>query len=307
MPAADVEAFFDGKSAADGTGMASDSPTEPEQKSEKPEAGAAPDPVVAKQEAADEEDEKEEQLPDDRQGLLKAIASVRGDRRYARKKWREVEKELQEERRQREEERQARARLEGELNSLRQFATKQQAKPTTTEKAPDPEELFWQKGPGAFISEREQQLMAKLEQQLADRERREFERDRARMRRTHEDYEAAEAAFKEAAANDPSLFAKAEQSGDALYYVYQHGKELQRLKEYGPVNSVAELEAKIREKLEAELRGQPSTPAAAPSQPPAKPPIPTKSIASARGTSVGVTRDWSGPRPAETFFTGPRI
>lgn len=303
MAAADVEEFFDGKRADTGEGVASESPQAPEQEASKPVAVEKAAKPAEPQGEADEE--KEEPLPNDVVALQKTVLAIRGDRRRDRKKWREVEerfsKGIEEERRQREEVSRERARLEGELTALRQLAPKQQQ--SAQEKAADPADAFWQKGPDVYISEREQQLMQRFQSELAERDKRELLRERARFRGQHEDFESAEQAFVQAAKANPALFAKAEQSGDAFAYIYQHGKEIQRLREYGDVASFSDLEAKIRAKIETELKG--GQPAAA-SQPTART-LPSKSIAGARGSSVGITKEWSGPRPAETFFTGPRI
>lgn len=299
MPASDVEEFFDGK--REESGSASESPSaEPA----KPDEGAKPEPVAAaKQEApeasADQDEEKEEPLPKDFEGVMKALTAVRGDRRRDRKKWREAERALIEDR---EKERRERARLEGELTAMRQHAiAAQQPRQAKEPETQDPEEVFWTKGPAAFMAEREQKLMQQFDQRLQTIQRSDFERERQRMRRQHEDFSEAEAVFLEHANADRSWFDKAAASGDPLDYIYNNGREMKRLKDYGEVSSITELEAKIRQKIEAE-RSHPSE-----TQPSARPPIPSKSIAGARGASVGVNREWSGPRPAESFFTGPRI
>lgn len=292
MPAgSDAESFFDGKQVV-GAEVSSDStPAEPQAA---PEPGATPAVEAKAQAPAD--DDKEEEIPEDKAGLLKAIAAARGDKRKARAKWNEVEKALAEERKALEAERRDRARLEGELAALRKQG---EPKPVQTPK-PDWETQFWT-SPEQAMREREQALEARFDARLQAQQQQWLQAERSRYIAQHADYVQAEAAFVKAAQANPELAARVNASADPFGFAYKTGSQLLRLQEYGEVNSIADLEAKIKERVTAELAGQ------KPPQPSAKPPIPTRSIASARGSSVGVEREWSGPRPAESFFTGPKI
>jgi hypothetical protein len=172
--------------------------------------GVKHEPAAAKQPTKEGGDDEADEGPDptDLTGFKRALAAARGDKRKMRKQWQEAEKRL--------------ARLEGQLAAHQAGATQ----PKQEQAAPKPEDLdeeFFGKGPGAYISAREQAIREEMQAQLF-RQRAEF--DEAIIRDQHEDYEDAKAAFAQAAAQAPWLWQQVQSSARPALTVYKEGKRL---------------------------------------------------------------------------------
>lgn len=271
----------------------SDSPSEPEAAAEvetstskapvsvKTKAGTKPNTVTV---AADDADDEGDPDPNDRsvEGLRTALTAVRGDKRKLKKQWKETEKRAEEASRRI-------AHLEGQIAALSQRgAQKPDAKEQPAKKArPD-----FYGDPEAHISARETELREEL---AAKQFQRDATRSERAMKRQHEDYDDAKAAFLAEVQRKPYLWQQVADDPDPAEVVYEEGRKL--LGGTQTSDEVAQLKARI-----AELEAAPaSSGTAAPK--PTRPPIP-KSNAAARGTGNGAQKTWQGPRRFEELFPG---
>jgi hypothetical protein len=292
----DVTEFFDGKSTGD-EAAASDSSADKAQEPERTEqvraepeaskvaAGGTDQAKLPAQAKADDDNEPEESVPENLDGLKKALGAARGDKRRFRKQWQEVERE--------------RYRLDGEVAAMRRMLEQRPAASGTKESEKqerDPNDEYWE-DPVGYINRQRVDPEAVATVQRANVS--EFY-----ARREHADYEEKKAYFLECAAKDPSLLQEVFAQPVPAEALYQKATALKERGEFER-DPEAWRDAE-RERLRAELSGS-SEPTSAAPRPPAKSPIPSRSIAGARGSGASTTREWSGPRAAETFFTGPSV
>ena len=215
-------------------------------------------------------------MPGDLDGFKKALAATRGDKRKARKQWQEAERRA--------------AKLEGELEALRRMAP--QAKNEPEAKAEPSEEFDWE-NPTAFVKRMAQQAIPDIDA-VSVKARADISEFYARQ--SHADYEDKKAYFMSRAAQDPSLLREVFSAPAPAEALYQKAAALKEREDFDrDPNAWRDAE---RERLRAEMSGD--TTESAP-QRPAKTPIP-RSIAGARGSGVGVTREWVGPRKTEDVF-----
>lgn len=248
-----------------------DTETKPER-----EPGEAKPDKPAVQAKVDDEDEQ--LVPDDLEGLKRALAAARGDKRKARKAWRETEQQL--------------AELRGRLDATKQAqiqAQQPEAKEPEKPKAPVlDEEAFYAQGPAAVQSYLDARLAQEREAWQAQAARqRHLDMSEARAMARHDDYAARFAVFQQAA--PPHVVQQMLQDQDPAEYVYEWARAYEEFKDTPSIDALRE---KLREELRAEMAAtQPAATHDAPR------PQPTKSLASARGTGAHAKQTWSGPRP----------
>lgn len=199
-------------------------------------------------------------------------------------------------------ERKKRQELEREVAGLRgQLSVySQKPQPPQVDRQPiDKDSLFFEKGPAGYIDEALGATKFELAAQMSARE----------LSKAHPDYAEAEAAFVEAAKQNPALAAQMNQAfseGRMLpgEFAYAYGKQLLTVKKYG-VNSVEELHAKIEadvrkkvtEELDAKYRKENALTAAAHA---------STSIAGANGTGPTSPVAWR-PKPISSVFRGTGV
>jgi hypothetical protein len=277
---------------------------------EKP-ADTKPEPVTPslakdtsdKKEPVDaHEDAEDEHVPDNLDGLKKALGAARGDKRKARKAYREVETQL--------------AELKGRITAYeaqlqRQAANPQPPAPVKPEppKAPPPDitdDNFYLQGPKAikdYVEHRFAALDGRLNETRAEYDRRvsEIRTDisRENARRRHSDYDEVTASFR--GKEPPYVAQDIVGSPDPAERLYEYAKAF---REFSGVDSVdafrAKIEADVRAKVEAEYAAKAQT--ATPQHQAPRPPVPQQSLAGARGNGSGKQAAWSGPRPIEQIF-----
>lgn len=275
-----------------------------EAKGETPErpvvaAKTAPTTKQRAQNQPDSEDEHEH-VPDDLEGLKRALAAARGDKRKARKQWQDTEKAL--------------AEVNGRLSAYQQ----QQARPHPAPAAAPPEqpkpsdidEAGYFAGPAAvkeYVTAREKaqreellkEVRENLGPQFVQQAKEQF--SEASARRRYPDFQAKLDAFKQIAT--PAEFQRAAREADPYEYVYQYAATYEQVKD---TPTLEDLKKKWREEWEAEMASsqeprerQAQSPESQPA--PAKPPVP-KSLAGARGSGASVTPQWTGPTAFYRLF-----
>ena len=263
-------------------------PDEAETTSEKPEVEVKPESKPEAKDASEKpapkpehDGDEDEHVPDDLAGLKKALAAARGDKRKARRQWQETERAM--------------AELRGQLSVLRQPQQPSQEHKPKSQPAKLGDQLYTPETMEAYLEAREN----KLREEFNAREHRRREKSVARARAAHEDFQAAWDAAVEMTRNNPALEAQLLDEDDLGEAAYQYGKNYLRFSKYKSAEEFeAEIEAKIRAEYEAK-QGQ-SQPLPAPIPAP-KNPIP-RSLASVRGTGVGVQPEWTGPRPMSAIL-----
>ena len=212
-----------------------------------------------------DDDSEADHVPDDFDGLKKALSAARGDKRRERKKWQEAERKL--------------AQFEGQLMALRQQPVPNQQAP----KPVDDEDSFFAK-PRETVSNwvREQVQASATQHQLALREL---------VASQYQDFAEAEAKFFEVARSAPDLAARLRSAANQPLFAYQTGKALMRL---GGAQTVDDFETQVRERVRAELEAERA-------QKPAAKPVPKPSLANARGTG-SADKAWAGPRSLDDIF-----
>jgi hypothetical protein len=264
--------------AGEATSVASDeveANTEPVAKPAEAKAKEAPKPTVKAGEADDSEDEP---VPDNLDGLKKALAASRGDKRKARKQWQEAREQL--------------ARLEGEIGLLRKQGQSKAEAPQSAEPKQE-KRTFWD-DPEAYVKE----LVPDVEA-VAARTRADVSEIYAR--KAHADYEEKKAYFAERASRDPSMWREIFATPNPAETLYERATALKEREEFDrDPNAWREAErARLREELTAEA--QPESRVEQVVTPTARPPIP-KSNAGARGVGASAKQAWSGPRSLEDIL-----
>jgi hypothetical protein len=238
--------------------------------SETPAAAQQTAPATAQEHDGDAEDEV---VPENLDGLKRALAAARGDKRKARKQWHEVEKRQ--------------AAIEAENAMLRQQIAQASAPKQQPASQPVDESTEYWADPLKYTQTiLDKRISAIEEARTNERVQLSIEL----VKSTKPDAEDAFKAFDELAARTPGLLETSRQQPIPAAYAYQIGKEQLARQKYG--GSVEEMRAKLEAEIRAELSGQHATTPTTAAAP--KPRIPT-SIAGARGTGVGTTRQWSGP------------
>jgi hypothetical protein len=248
---------------------------EPKSASEKP----AHVPVIDARDAEDSEsDDDAATVPDSLDGLKRALAAARGDKRKARKAWRDTEMQL--------------AELRGRLEVMQRGPQTPKVDEPKIE-APKPptldEDGFYSRGPEAVREYLEHRLATERESWGRQVEQRMFlDRSEARAMARHEDYNEKLELFRSTAS--PAVVQQMLSDHDPAEYVYEWASTYAQVKD---TPSIEALRDKLREEIRQEMAAsQPATQADRPAPQP-----PPRSIASARGTGVHVTQQWSGPRP----------
>ena len=100
----------------------------------------------------DGDETEDEHVPDDLDGIKRALAAARGDKRKARKKWQETEQQL--------------AELRGKLAVYQQGQRPMPGQPQPQQATPEgpkgpTDDEFYAAGPVGFITQREQELAKK--------------------------------------------------------------------------------------------------------------------------------------------------
>ena len=271
---------------------AAEAPSEPARDTPEPESAASKpeaEPVVTTEQAeakppAVDESDADEDVPDDLERLKRAVQAARGDKRKARKAWRETELQL--------------AELRGKYDALvaaakRPVAEQELKKEEIAPKVVDlDEDAFYGKGPAAVKEYLEHRLQAEREQLTQQMQRQLWiERSEAKARAAHPDYQDKFKLFAEHA--DEAVRAHAFRQDDPAEYVYTWATAWSEFKD---VPSIDALKAKIRAEIEAEIATRGAANAQAPK------PQPTRSIAGARGTGAHATQTWTGPTPLSVIL-----
>ncbi len=245
--------------------------------------GTPPAPAAAAKESPQAQDQGEdaeaEQVPDDLDGLKRALAAARGDKRKARKAYREVEAQL--------------AELRGRISVYQQHGANPAPaggqKPQGQQQSQEPDisdEDWYGKGPAAvkaYIA-----AMRQRDRQEADLRR--LNASEKRALKNHADFEQKLDLFKKHA--PPHVVKQMLEEDDPAEFAYDYANTLDQIKD---TPTLDDLRKKIRAEIEAEMAAKNS--GAVVDQPQAKPPIP-RSLAGARGNGAGGnTTKWVGPRP----------
>ncbi len=157
------------------------------------------------------------------------------------------------------------------------------------QEAPPPAADWWTDPEGAARQMQQQQHFAMFETRLALGEE---------IMAQRQDYEAAKAAFVEAATADPSLAHKMVQHANPAKFVYEQGRKIHAMREIG------DDPASYRARIEAEIRAQISGQQPAPVQQPPRAPAP-KSLAGQTSTardSQGRFAPSNGPASLEDIL-----
>lgn len=236
-----------------------------------------------------------EAKPVDLSGYERALDAARGDKRKARKLWQEAKAKLAEE--------VAKARSEAESaayqRAVAQFAQQQrhqQQPQTTSPVVPDLNDtnFFDPDAVKAFVAHQVKSGVATVEQAW-------FQRNIAAAKERHTDFDEFEAEFKKAVATNPHLGVQADNAPDPAEFAYRTGKTLREMQGVGTIDEFrAKIAAEERAKILAEQVQQPPTTQSILQAPAIKPPLP-KSLASVRGTGVGIKPEWS-PHTAEQLY-----
>lgn len=239
---------------------------------------------IAKPVEQTEDESQDVHVPDDLEGLKKALSASRGDKRKERKKWQETERQL--------------AELKGRLAVYQQHVAQPKVEPMAPKmpEVPDLNEsnFFDPNEQKKYIDYQRVTLKQELDRQFQDRSER-------AARKRHEDFDSVVNEFVTAAKNNPNLWKQFAEDDDPGEYAYQIGKQL---KDFQGVSSIADYEAKIEARVRAKIAAEsnqqptPTQQVAAPQMP--KPPLP-KSIASVRGTGLGVKPEWSPHTPEQLY------
>lgn len=222
---------------------------------------------------ADESDEAEEHIPDNLDGLKRALAAARGDKRKARKQWQETDRQL--------------AELRGRMAALQQQAAPKPAEPTKPETKP--EDDFYA-NPVEFVRGIERKAVEAAQSRL-----RQF--SIANMRNTHPDFDQVVGEFVRDIAQTPMAAQLAEQEAqhpDPARFMYETARQFSQVR---GVKSVDELREKLRAELRAEIEAERNSPAAAA----ASKPIP-QSLAGVRANGASAPAAWRGPRSEDELW-----
>lgn len=268
---------------------APESASAPEPKVE-PVATKEPEQIAKPTEKVDDEVEQEH-TPDDLDGLKKALAASRGDKRKARKQWQETERKL--------------AELQGQLAVYKQQGIQPAAAPVATPEPKQPDlddlNLFDPAAVKEFIRHEAERI---ADQRVERRPRWWYEQDKAATKERHPDFDEHFAEFKKAADANPALWEQVEAANSPGEFIYKTGKTLREMQGVESIDDLREkIRAEERVKIESELgvQRQPSNPQVQVSQAPARPQIP-KSLASIPGRGLGASPTWRGPRQTEDIF-----
>jgi len=253
-------------------------------------ASETPAPVEAKKvdpKADDDSEEDVEQVDQSLDGLKRALAAARGDKRKARKRWQETEKQL--------------AMVQGQLAALQQMGSRPPE--TTAAKVPDATDIetdFYGK-PIEYLNKRDAALKAEIEaaknEIRTEHVKNAANRSERNAKTKYQDYEEAKAAFMQVASQPENawmwqpVFADPDVSAEV---VYREGKRLLG-------GGASEVESQLQAKI-AELEAKISEISGGNSQAPAKT-IPPRSTAGARGSGIGSQREWSGPHSMDEILS----
>lgn len=260
---------------------------------ETPAPAPTPAPKLEKKvQTRPNEEGEDDHVPDDLDGLKRALAAARGDKRKARTKWQDADREL--------------AALKGKIELYeRQLRAPQPVAATQTPKTVDIDEAGYFAGPAAvkeYIAAREKQQREEWEREAKEKLAPSIAQEvkeklsEASARRRYSDFDAKFEAFKRNAPKHE--FERAAQDADPYEYVYQYATMHEQMQ---GAQSLDDLKARWRQEWEAER----STTAEAEPEPqkqPVRPPVPPKSLAGARGSGASVTPQWTGPTAFDRLF-----
>lgn len=253
-----------------------------EKSAPKDEPKKAPESPQAKEDEAEET----EHVPDDFDGLKKALAAARGDKRKARKAYREIENQM--------------AELQGQIKALRSVQPQPKDPPREESKpAAKPidldEDAFYTQGPAAVKAYVAAQLEAERAALAQQSQRQMFLQScEFRAAAKHPDYWQKVEKFKQSA--PPYVLQQVMSDSDPAEAAYEWITTSEAL---SGVGSIEELRAKHYAEFQAEQAAKQAA-----VEPKAPPPQPQQSIASARGTGAHAKQAWTGPRPLGEIFTG---
>ena len=251
-------------------------------KDAEPKSEPAKEPKAAEQKA-EEQDAEDAIVPDDLAGLKRALAAARGDKRKARKAWRDTELQLSE----------LKGRLEAAQHSpVVHQEPAQKPAPKEPPKAPVlDEDAFYSQGPTAVQTYLDARLASERDAWAKQTEQQRFlDRSEARAEAKHQDYKAKLELFQQSAS--PQVIQQMLADEDPAEFVYEWASAYDVIKD---TPSIEALRAKIRQEVLAEQSaGQAAEQPAAVARPK---PQPQRSIAGARGTGAHVKAQWAGPRP----------
>lgn len=290
-----VEQVWDSGAAAapesDSPSTEADSAPEP-RADEKPRAAARHEQssqskprVEAKRPDPEVDDEPDEPIPGDLDGIKTSLKAARGDARKHRKQWQEVGRSLSEK--------------EGELRALRaqleQYQRGPQVQPEKP-KEPSPEDLDLQfyGGPTAYLNEQIKGAKSHAEEVTRSLNHNWSLRF---AKQQYADFDEAYAAADKAYGNNSQFIDQVRAAQDPGEFIYRAGRNAMLVGQHG--GDIEALIAAKRAEWEAERGTAPST---APTQQPARPQSSPQTIARARGTSSATQREWSGPRSQEAVW-----
>jgi len=285
--------LYDGevKATEPAASPASESRSEP-----KPEPAAEANPEGEKPaveaQPADEVafDDDAETKPVDVSGYERALDAARGDKRKAKKLWQEAKSKIVEE--------VARARKEAEYEAYQKAVAQFTARPPEQTAPPAPivpdlndTNFFDPIAVKAFVAHQVKSGVGAVEAQW-------FQRNVAAARERHADFDEFEGEFKRAIAANPQLGMQADASHDPAEFAYRTGKTLREMQGVG---SLDELRTKIAAEERAKILAEQTPPTPQLSSPQLPKPVIPKSLASVRGTGLGVKPEWS-PHTAEQLY-----
>lgn len=238
---------------------------------------------------ADHEQDEDEHVPDDVEMLKRSLAAARGDKRKARKKWREAEQALSE--------------FKGRYEAYRQQATAPRQEPQApVAQKPAPwdltEDEFLLNGPSAVKRYVGEQVSAVREEYQA----RKLDESEYRARQRYDNFDHYVEVFKQSAS--PEIKRRMFSDFDPAEFVVQYAKNFEA---FSGVSSADEYREKVlnderermREEVRAEMLKEFGQSNGDGRQAPTPPP---RSLAAARGAGVGKTPQWTGPRPFADLF-----
>jgi len=242
------------------------------------EAGAA----SAEMADADESDGEDIDPSDLRYaGLQKAVRKERELHKAAKKRSKELERQIQQ--------------INAQLQALHQQGAKQPQKAELT--AEERAAQYWA-DPEAYTNQRAASVEAAVTSKL---QRVEIELATVRAKQRHNDFDAKEKAFVEAVSWAPrdvaaSVVRAMMSDPDPAEYAYRAGAQILAAKE---VSDPDAYRAKVRAEIEAELRGDaPASSSVRASQAPPPP----KTIASARGSGARSDAAFAGPTSLDSIL-----
>jgi hypothetical protein len=239
-------------------------------------ASAKPAPTSQAKPPDHDDEEDEGNVPDNLDGLKRALAASRGDKRKMRRQWQETKEAL--------------AKLEGRMAAMQQPAPKpaEPAKPET-----NPGDKFYG-NPVEYIDSVEKRVLEATQARIR-------QYSIAQARAAHDDFDQVVGEFVREIQGTPleqQLIAQEAQHPDPARYVYETARQYSQIRGVKSVDDLrSKIEAEVRAKVEAEYAQRNSQSPAAATQKP----IP-QSLAGVRANGASKPQAWSGPRSLEDIL-----